>query len=621
MNIHKLKNEVLNIKYLLCMIDIKLVLIQYIYAFYAIAIFIFNTREYKNAMGQLVNFIIIFSILTIGKVYGQDISTLKSEKKFELNGSASLFGSYYSSSDSVNIMAPFAYGVSISPVVKSFGFSMPFNFTYANNKSNITYPFIRLGAAPSYKWLKIYLGNNTVSFSRFAFSGLNTFGIGAEINPKWFYLGFMTGTVTRKIFIDSTSTRYQNATPRYNTKGYAIKTGIKTKGTRLLFTYFAGKDDETSLEYFNPKYNLKPRVNKAVGSEIFLRLGKHVSMLSHGGMSIFTRNTYAANLDTLIKASKGSELPDWARTIEKNPNSSTQLTFAFDNALMFNFSSIDLILRYKQIQPEYKSLGFRFENSDLRQISIEPAFRFWDNKVIGNFSIGIQENNLSKKQALQNNNRIYSANLSINPSEKLIVNISFSNFGLIVKSAPTHEEDSISIKNINNNINLNTQYFMQNDGSNSTSIGININSQKTTETYENNPFNNSNFNSFYSNIFFNSTKSKSFAYSIGLNYNNSKTHFVQLPDKLYDIQSYGIFSNVSKPFLNKDQLTLGIGGFVNLSGVVHTDKKIAHGMNIIGTYKLTEKANLHLSYNYTKSEVENKSLFQQYFSTNISVTF
>lgn len=128
---------------------------------------------------------------------------------------------------------------------------------------------------------------------------------------------------------------------------------------------------------------------------------------------------------------------------------------------------------------------------------------------------------------------------------------------------------------------------MQNDGSNSTSIGINISSQKTTETYENNPFNNSNFNSFYSNIFFNSTKSKSFAYSIGLNYNNSKTHFVQLPNKLYDIQSYGIFSSL-QTISKQDQLTLGIGGFVNLSGVVHTDKKIAHGMNIIGTYKLTE---------------------------------
>ncbi|MBK6365557.1 MAG: hypothetical protein IPF52_19565 [Saprospiraceae bacterium] len=575
----------------------------------------------KNAIWVTVFFTFLLFSVSIVSVSAQDISKFKTEKKFELRGAASLFGSYYSTSDSINIMAPYAYGISISPVIKSFGFSMPFNFTYANNKSNITYPFIRLGAAPSYKWLKVFLGNNTVSFSRFVFSGLNTNGIGAEINPKWFYLGFITGTVTRKIFIDSTSTSYNRAAPRFSTKGYAIKTGIKTKSTRLLFTYFSGKDDETSLDYYNPKYNLKPRSNKAIGSEIFFRLGKHISVLSHGGMSIFTRNQYAANLDTLIKASKGDELPEWAKTIEKNPNASTQLTFAFDNALMFHFSAVDLVLRYKQIQPEYKSLGFRFENSDLRQISIEPSFRFWDNKLTGNFSIGFQKNNLSNKQALQNNNQIYSANISFNPNAKLLINFSFSNFGLIVKSSPTFIEDSISIKNVNNNINVNTQYFLHNDGSRSASVGININSQKTTETYENNPFNNSDFNSFYSNIFYNSTISKGLAYSIGLNYNKSKTHFVQLPDKLYDIQSYGVFSNMSKPFLKEEKLILGLGGFINLSGVVNTGKKIAHGMNVNATHKLTEKLNLNLSYNYTQSNVENRSLFQQYFITNLALTF
>jgi hypothetical protein len=617
-----LKNNYLHIKYCQCLKGIKAIMITSRYKPNNSLFNISYNQFSLKGIGQSVFFLtIILSIFTMVNVFGQDISKLKSEDKFELRGAASVFGTHYSTSDSNNIIAPFAYGVSISPVVRSFGITLPFNFTYANNKSNLTYPFVRFGVAPSYKWIRVFLGNNTVSFSRFAFNGLNTFGIGFEINPKWFYLGFIKGTGTRKIFIDSTSINYDKATPRFSTKVYAFKTGVKTRNTRILFTYFSGQDDETSLEYFNPKYNLKPRNNKAVGSEIFFRLGKHISLLSHGGISIFTRNKYASNLDTLIKASKGEELPEWSKSIENNPNASTQLTFAYDNALMFNFSNVDLVLRYKQIQPEYKSLGFRFENSDLRQISIEPSFRFWNNKVTGNFSIGLQKNNLSNKQALQNNNQIYSANISINPSAKLLINLGFSNFGLIVKSSPSYIEDSISIKNVNNNINVNTQYFIYNDGSKSTSLGVNINSQKTTETYENNAFNNSDFNSFYSNIFYNATISKGLSYSVGINYNNSKTYFVQLPDQLYDIQSYGVFSNVSKPFLKEEKLILGLGGFINLSGVVDTEKKIAHGMNLNATHKLTKKLNLNLSYNYTQSQVENKSLFQQYFSTNISVTF
>lgn len=51
MDILKLKNEDLNIKYLLCFKDIKLILIQYIYTFYGISLYDLNTRVYKNVIG------------------------------------------------------------------------------------------------------------------------------------------------------------------------------------------------------------------------------------------------------------------------------------------------------------------------------------------------------------------------------------------------------------------------------------------------------------------------------------------------------------------------------------------------------------------------------------------
>jgi hypothetical protein len=572
---------------------------------------------------QYVNRLIIMCLLiwSVPEANAQDLASLKSEKPFQLSGSASIFGNYFNTSDSLVTMSPYAYGISIAPVIKSYGFSMPFTFAYANRKSNFTYPFFRVGAAPSYKWVKLFLGNNTINFNRYAFSGLNCFGVGIEINPKSFYLAYFTGQMSKAHFVDSTATEFNRITPRYAVKGFAIKAGLKSKTQRLLFTYFSGTDDEKSLTYFNPKYGLKPRYNKALGGEMHLKFGKYITLKSNAGLSIFTRNKNAANIDTLLRASGDAEIPSWAKSIEKNPNTSTQLLYAYDHSLQFNSNTFGLGLSYKWLQPDFKTLGFRFEANNIKQITIEPSFRLWKNKVSTNFSIGLQSNANTDKLALSTNNKIYSAMLNIVPNEKFYLNASVSNFGVNVRSNPNYIEDSISVRNINNNINVNSAYYISNNGGQSKSIGFNYNLQKSTETYEFNIFNKTEFNSLFANVFFNNQNTKSMSYTLGLNYTNSTNIFYQLPDKLFNIQSYGLSCNLSKSFLKDERLNTFIGGNFNNSGVVDEEKKLAYGLIAGLNFKMAKSLTLGYNYNYNSSPIAGRKLQQRNISLNLSNSF
>jgi hypothetical protein len=92
-----------------------------------------------------------------------DISK-ENKYKVGLKGGASISGTIFNSNDSTQVMSPFGYNISVAPTLQIRKLSLPFNFTYSDNKYNISYPYFRLGIAPSYKWIKGYLGNNTINF-------------------------------------------------------------------------------------------------------------------------------------------------------------------------------------------------------------------------------------------------------------------------------------------------------------------------------------------------------------------------------------------------------------------------------------------------------------------------
>lgn len=564
-------------------------------------------------------------LIAIGNAEDSLKPPLIQKSDFGFSGSAGIYSSLYTTNKSNITANPFNYGLSLASTLKFKKYTFPFSLSYNSNKINVSYPFVRLGCAPTYKWAKIYLGNQTINYNRYVFGGMNMFGIGFEIHPGWFYLSAITGTIAPKLFIDSTSTSFQSSKPRFETKGYALKAGIKGRKFQFLITYLNGKDNQNSLRYSNPKYKLQPRVNKAIGTEIGFSLTRNITVTSIGGLSILTRDKNASNLDTLLLASNADPLPSWAKILENKPNTTSQIFYAFENSIRYNGDVIGLSIRQRKVMPEFKTLGIRFDANDLVQYTIEPSLNLWGGKFNTNISLGFQKNNLLSKSSVQTNSKIYDLSMSITPNDKLFINTSFSNFGIQTSSTSLASEDSISIRNVNSNIGLTGMYVIERDRNVNKTININLNKQLTTEKYGESKFNNSEFNSLYLNASYNLNNSQGASYNAGLNFNKNNSVLNEFPDQVLDIQSYGFFGGISWKLMNKGiqnkQLTTSVNTNLSLTGLVNGDKKFAYGFGAYITYAFTKKISLNAGYNFSASTIEKIRLIQQSFNTNLLTTF
>lgn len=543
------------------------------------------------------------------------------DKLIQFSGGASIFSSLNYTNDQNTSVNPFSYGMSISPVLTIKKIRLPFHFTYINGRSNYSTPFLRLGIAPTYKWIKVYLGHNTVNFGRYVFSGQNIFGVGFELTPKKFYFGFIKGRITQAHFIDSLRNDYNRVRPRFSSHGFALKTGIKSRSVHFLVSYFQGKDDPNSLQYFNPNFKLTAARNKAFGAEAMVRLGRNLSAHSNVGVSIYTRNVGALPLDSFLQATENTKLPSFASWVDASPNLSTQLLIAYDYSLAYTRPSWSVRIYNREIKPDFKTLGLRFINNDLSEYVAETTIRNKTNTFSSVLSIGKQYGNQNNKSKIRNENTIYSANVNYNPNEKFWINASYSNFGTKLQSVSSFAEDSLSISYINSNLSLNSTYSFENSGGNNSSVGLNFNYQNANEFHEFVSMNNSANNSIYGSISFSKSRVKSLNYNIGLSYSNSNSRIYHMQENLFQIESYGVFAQASRSWLKDDKLSATVHGFMHLAGVVSDKKAPSHGVSATVQYQLTKKLSAQAGYNYSSSVIAAQNLFQQYFQTSISLQF
>lgn len=547
------------------------------------------------------------------------------KKDFGFSGNASLFSSFSTSNVPNVTTSPFNYGAALSTTFRFKKFTLPFTLRYNQNKLNVSYPFFRLSLSPSYKWAKLYVGDQTLSYNKLVFSGVNIFGLGFEIHPGWFYLSVIDGMVKQKIFIDSTSSNYTKLSPRFATKAFAVKSGIKSQSFNLLFTYLDSKDIKNSLSYYNPKFKLSPRSNRAIGVELMIRLSKNIMISSIDGVSIYTRDIDAGNLDTLLKSSHREPLPAWAKSIEKNPNTTSQIFYATENLVRYQNNTFGLGLKQRIIMPEYKTLALREEGNDVEQYTVESNFNFGKGKVTSNMSVGIQKNNLLSKLSQNTNSTIYDFSLNVTPNKKLFVNANFSNYGIRTSSTYLAPEDSISIRNINSNFGLTAMYLLNQDRICTKAINFNLNFLNSTEKYDGSKFENTNFNSLYFNGGYSTNNSEGLSYNGSLYYNLSSSLIPQISNEVQIIQSYGVSGGcgitLKKGEDSKNEVSGGVNLNLNYTGLATGEKRPGVGLAINLQYFLTKKLSLSSGCILSRTTIQNVNINQLNFNINLNTTF
>jgi len=383
---------------------------------------------------------------------GQDLNGLSSQQPVQLSGNLSLTNSFYGVTNIPNRRSPYAYIMNGNATLQLYGISIPFSFIYSDEQSSFSQPFNQFGLSPHYKWATLHLGYRNVTFSPFTLAGHTFLGGGLELNPGILRFGVVYGRFKEAIPEDTTavprSRLYQMALPSYKRSGYAVKLGLGGEKNYFDLIMMKAEDDSSSIPYSPTRYDVAPGENTVFGISNKFTLFKKITWQNELAASIYTLDTRADAIDI-------SDFPmqNFAETVF-DPKTSTQLLSAVESRLSYRHKLFSMQLKYRRVDPDYKSMGAYYFLTDIEQYTFIPSFSLFQQKVFINASLGLQRDNLNDKKLATTHRQIGSFNLSYNPSAIFGINIKYSNYGISQNSGLKRLTDTIRLQQVTKNIGL-----------------------------------------------------------------------------------------------------------------------------------------------------------------------
>ncbi|RZJ20553.1 MAG: hypothetical protein EON51_14760 [Acinetobacter sp.] len=403
----------------------------------------------------LMVFCLLIAFLLIETVSAQDFTNIKQAKPFSYSGTIEARGTFYNASGIQNRRQPASYLFSGSPTFDIYGFQIPVNFTFSEADRSFRQPFNQFGMSPTYKWITLHAGYRNVSFSPYTLGGHTMLGAGFELNPGKLRLGFMYGRLNKATTIDTTS---QSLVPfSFSRKGYAAKIGYGTDRNFFEFSHLSARDDpDTKPENLPSVLNVVSPAKNDVGGYAFkFTFLKNLSIESTGSLSLYTSDVNSPlRIDSVANA--------FLKKVDGlfGINATSEYYTAFSGALAYRNRKFGIKVSYKRIDPDFKTMGAYFFNSDLENWTINPNFTILKGKVRFNGSLGIQHDNLKKQKRAENKRIIGSANAGIEFTKSLGLDVTYTNFSDNQRAQTALFADSLRIVQATQTIGLMPRYYL-----------------------------------------------------------------------------------------------------------------------------------------------------------------
>lgn len=389
---------------------------------------------------KAVDALLLMLVAVIQPLLAQDLAGLKDRTPVGFNGNLELRGLYYNANGILDRRQPFTYLISGSPTLSLYGWNIPFSFMVSKNERSFRQPFNQFGMSPTYKWVTLHAGYRNITFSQFTLAGHTMLGGGLEIYPGKLRAGFMYGRLNRATVIDTAT---QSLVPfSFSRKGMAGKLGFGTIDNHFDLTFLHAKDDSTSgpVIPMHDSTRVLAAANTVLGYSFKLLLLKKISIESDGAASIYTRDinspiTFDSIADPLLKRLAGSF----------DVNGSTEWFLAFNAAIGYREKNYGIKINYRRIEPEFKTMGAYFFASDVENLTINPNFNLPNGKLRVNASIGIQQDNVNLQKQATTKRVIGSAVLGAEITDRLGVDINYSNFANNQRPNTLRFADSLKI--------------------------------------------------------------------------------------------------------------------------------------------------------------------------------
>jgi len=367
-------------------------------------------------------FLFLFLLIpSLGILDAQDLGTIAKNDGFRINGQLGASLVFYNVEGREANRPAFSWMLVGNPVISVYGITMPFSFTVSEQARSFQQPFNKFGVSPSYKWAKLHLGYRNVSFSKYTLGGHTILGAGGEFTPGKFRIGVMYGQLLKPIPF-STIIPYPQTKeiPAYRRNGLAVRFGYGTQSNSVDMVLFRGTDVTGSLA--DSSQILLPGSNTVISLITHQKLFKSFIFDLEFANSIYTE-------DNRLSGEPGVTLLPLVSKLIIN-NMSTTSSNAIDASFGYDSKPFDLKLRFRQLDPGFRSMGTYFMQNNVRNITIEPLVSLSQGKYIFSGSLGFQRDNLKESLAHQTNRTIGSVRVSANPISWYRADANYSNYDI-----------------------------------------------------------------------------------------------------------------------------------------------------------------------------------------------
>lgn len=415
-------------------------------------------------LNKNIQLITLLSLITCG-AFSQDLSNIKDAKPFVMTSTLSANQVLYGIDGIESRRDPYSYFLSGSANISIYNvLSIPLNFTYSNQGKQYGQPFNfnQFGATPSYKWVKVYAGYSSMSFSPYTLGGHQFLGGGVELTPPMgLRFSAMYGRLRKPVESDTSNLQ---VIPSYRRMGYGFKAGYTIQGSSFDVMLFKAKDELNSLSFDSLNQQIAPMENLVLGLNTSIQLFKKLKFTSEIAGSSLTRDTRADKSN-----SEHASIFNYTGFLQPNKTTTGYYT-AFKSAVNYIGTGYSVGLGYERIDPEYQTLGAYYFTNDLENITVNASKSMMAGKLNVAMNVGEQHNNLDNSKQSKMTQVVSSININYSPSQKMSLGGSYSNFAsytnvksqfdYINNTSPYAHLDTLNYTQLTNSANFNCNYLL-----------------------------------------------------------------------------------------------------------------------------------------------------------------
>ena len=386
---------------------------------------------------------------------------------------------------------PFFYSVNANANVRIYKLNAPFSIMISAKNKDAAYPnpaefikafknnvaaqkqrFVRFGTSPRYKWIKTHFGHRSMNFSQYSMSNLVFLGAGTELTPGKLRFSAMYGQLAKAVPVDLSLV--QPNIPKFQRKGWGMKMGYGTPENFVEAIVFQAKDDPNSIFLSDTlPAQVSPQQNQVLGLVAQKMFFKKFKFKADIGASALSANSADAPATT--------QFPHLGFLFQGRQTTSYKM--AFESSLDYQAKLYTLGLKFKRVDPDYKTLGAYFFNSDIEDWTINLSTSMLQGQLTLNGSGGVQHNNLDGKKPNRLTRGIGSFDLAYNKGS-LSLTANYGNNSSNVAYLLNPQDPILNVIIVTNDVGFSATYSMQDSSKNQHVFNLTGNTQLVTDDVE-----------------------------------------------------------------------------------------------------------------------------------------